>query len=92
MTRGKKLIILAVALAAVIAIFFLVSGVSSSYTQSLTDSTTELFYMESTDDATAVSWSYEDESVAFVKNDETWEYADDADFTVKESTLNSKVS
>ncbi len=92
MTRGKKLIILAVALAAVIAIFFLVSGVSSSYTQSLTDSTTELFYMESTDDATAVSWSYEDESVAFVKNDETWEYADDADFPVNESTLNSMVS
>jgi hypothetical protein len=87
MTRSKKLLILLISLVAVIAVFFIVSSLSSSYTASLTDETTELFSMGSTDDATAVSWDYEGNEISFSKNEGTWEYSEDPGFPVDEDAM-----
>ena len=87
MTRSKKLLILLITLGAVIAVFFIISGLSTSYQSSLTDETTELFAMESTDDATALSWEYDGETVSFEKSEGAWKYTDDEAFPVDEDAL-----
>lgn len=89
MTRTKKLILLLCALGAVVAVFFIVQAASGTYNASLTDETTTLFSMESADDATALSWTYDGEMIEFDKNDDTWEYSADSAFPVDEDQITS---
>ena len=87
MTRSKKLLALLIALGAIIAVFFIVSKMSDSYTSSLKDETTSLFSMESVDDATALSWEYDGETSSFSKSDGAWQYDKDPAFPVDEDKI-----
>ncbi len=87
MTRSRKLIFMLVALGAIICVFFVVSHFSTSYTESQTADTTELFSMESTDDATTLSWEYEGESYSFTKSDDVWSYDEDSSFPADQDEI-----
>lgn len=87
MTRSKKLLALLIVLGAIIAVFFIVSKMSDSYTSSLEDETTSLFSMESVSDATALSWEYNGETNSFSKSDGSWQYDKDSAFPVDEDKI-----
>ncbi len=87
MTRSRKLIMLLVVLAAAICVFFIVSHFSTSYTESQTSNATELFTMESTDDAISLSWEYDGENYSFSKTDDEWVYDYDDAFPADQDEI-----
>ncbi len=77
MTRSKKLgimlaILIVVAVGAVAA-----TGIYSGGDEAQTG---ETILTVDTDQVTSLSWSYNGEKMTFDRSDESWQYADDADF------------
>ena len=89
MTRSKKLgimlaILIVVAVGAVAA-----TGIYSGGDEAQTG---ETILTVDTDQVTSLSWSYNGEKMTFDRSDESWQYADDADFPLNEDYINTMLN
>ncbi|MCD7859177.1 MAG: DUF4340 domain-containing protein [Firmicutes bacterium] len=80
MKRTRNLIIVAAVFVVLLAVIFAESKISE-HIDSVT-STDEIILALSVDDLTAVSWTYEEETLSFTSADGVWQDETDADFPV----------
>lgn len=90
MTRSKKLLVLAGALALLAALTLLVTKLNSE-SDTVEDTYESVFTLE-TDSVNAFSWTYNGETAAFTKTDGEWSYDGDAEFPVNENSVETLLS
>lgn len=91
MTRGKKLLSLTLVLVLLIGgvcVVKLLNPEAENSTETATDVVTELISVDP-ETVTSVSWTYNDETLTFTYNGESWVYADDATLPLDESYLDT---
>lgn len=90
MKRGKKLLILAAVLIVVAGGAFAALEFIPDEEAEVTES--EVIYSLDAATLTKLSWTYDGETVSFDYNGEDWTYADDADFPLDPTRLNTMLS
>lgn len=92
MKRGKKLIILLAVLAVLLAATCAVLKLAPDETDAETEDTGVSVFTMDPNAATELTWTYEGETLTFVKGDGGWAYAGDSTFPLKESYLTSMLT
>ena len=89
MSRSKKMGLMLAALAALIVIFVLVRAISPDETTE--EERTSVFSLNA-DETTKLSWTYEEETISFVYEDNHWQYSGDEAFPLEENYISSMLS
>ena len=92
MTRGKKLIVLAVLVAVLVVLLILVSRANSE-SEAQAEAEANITFLDIPEDSvTAISWTYDGDTITFVKNGDNWEYAEDPEFPLNTTYINSMLT
>lgn len=92
MKRGKKLILLLVILAVLIAVTFAVLKLTPEDTDAENEDTGVSVFTLDPEAVTRLTWTYQEETITFVKSDDGWSCADDSAFPLEESYLTSMLT
>ena len=89
MKRGKKLLIMAAALAAVVIAYILVVNLTPKDTGDAESDSQTVIWTMNADVVHSIEWDQEEELLKFEKNGENWSYADDAEFPADDTKLSA---
>lgn len=92
MKRGKKLMLLLAVLIVLIAAVLVVLHLDLEGTDTEEEDTGVSVFTLDPEAATGLTWTYEDETLTFIKADGVWTYAEDSAFPLEESYLTAMLT